>query len=89
LIFGNTQKTVTADELYLFLTPHVISSDEDIDKLRNATKNQSALLEQTDVNARIVPKGDTIQIGEPIKKPAPPVKPKPDSNTTKRPDGSR
>ncbi|MGH7655975.1 MAG: type II secretion system protein GspD [Gemmatimonadaceae bacterium] len=89
LIFGNTQKTVTADELYLFLTPHVISSDEDIDKLRDATKNQSSLLEQTDVNARIVPKGDTIQIGEPIKKPAPPGKPKPDSNTTKRPDDSR
>ena len=89
LLFGNTQKTVTADELYLFLTPHVISSDEDIDKLRNATKSQSSLLEQTDVNARIVPKGDTLQIGDPIKKPVPPAKPKPDSNTTKRPDGAR
>ncbi|MFI5243943.1 MAG: type II secretion system protein GspD, partial [Gemmatimonadales bacterium] len=36
LLFGNTQKTVTANELYLFLTPHVVSSDEDIDKLREA-----------------------------------------------------
>lgn len=91
LLFGNTQKTVTADELYLFLTPHVISSDDDIDKLRNATKNQSSLLEQTDVNARIVPRGDTLQIGDPVKKPRPDsskVKPKPDS-TVKRPDGLR
>jgi type II secretory pathway component GspD/PulD (secretin) len=92
LLFGNTQKSVTADELYLFLTPHVISSDEDIDKLRQATKSQSALLEETDVNARIVPKGDTIQIGDPIKKTKPDssrTKPKPDSTATKRPDGSR
>jgi type II secretory pathway component GspD/PulD (secretin) len=84
LLFGNTQKTVTADELYLFLTPHVVSSDEDIDRLREATKSQSQLLEETNVNARIVPRGDTIQIGEPIKKPAPAAK-KPDSTTTKKP----
>ncbi len=83
LLFGNTQKSVTADELYLFLTPHVVSSDEDIDKLREATKSQSQLLEETNVNARIVPKGDTIQIGDPVKKP------KPDSTTTKRPQGTR
>ena len=87
LLFGNTQKTVTADELYLFLTPHVISSDEDIDKLREATKSQSALLEQTDVDARIVPRGDTLQIGDPIKKPT--AKPKPDSSAAKpKPDSS-
>lgn len=89
LLFGNTQKSVTADELYLFLTPHVISSDEDIDKLREATKMQSPLLEETNVNARIVPKGDTIQVGDPLKKPAATVKPKPDSTTTKRPEGAR
>jgi type II secretory pathway component GspD/PulD (secretin) len=89
LLFGNTQKTVTADELYLFLTPHVISSDEDIDKLREATKSQSTLLEDTNVNARIVPHGDTLQIGDPMKKPSGTVKPKPDSSTTKRPEGSR
>jgi type II secretory pathway component GspD/PulD (secretin) len=86
LLFGNTQKSVTANELYLFLTPHVVSSDEDIDKLREATKSQSQLLEETNVNARIVPKGDTIQIGDPLKKPAPA---KPDSTPTKRPDGAR
>jgi type II secretory pathway component GspD/PulD (secretin) len=94
ILFGSTKKTVTADELYLFLTPHVVSSDEDIDKLREATKSQSVLLEETNVNARIVPRGDTIQIGDPVKKPAGASKPpagavkKPDSTTTKRPDGA-
>jgi type II secretory pathway component GspD/PulD (secretin) len=89
LLFGNTQKTVTADELYLFLTPHVVSSDDDIDKLRDATKNQSELLQETNINASIVPKGDTIQIGDPIKKPAPNAAAKPDSTVKKRPEGTR
>ena len=90
ILFGSTKKTVTADELYLFLTAHVVSSDEDIDKLREATKNQSELLEDTNIGARIVPRGDTIQIGDPIKKPAPaPAPKKPDSAAVKRPDGSR
>lgn len=85
ILFGSTKKTVTANELYLFLTAHVVSSDEDIDKLREATKNQSELLEDTNINARIVPRGDTIQVGDPIKKPAPAPR-KPDSTATKRPD---
>ncbi len=88
LLFGNTQKTVTANELYLFLTPHVVSSDEDIDKLREATKSQSTLLEDTNINGRINPRGDTIQIGDPLKKPAPGAK-KPDSTATKKPEGAR
>jgi type II secretory pathway component GspD/PulD (secretin) len=86
LLFGNTQKTVTANELYLFLTPHVVSSDEDIDKLREATKSQSTLLEDTNINGRINPRGDTIQIGDPLKKPA---AAKPDSIPKKRPEGTR
>ena len=88
ILFGNTQKTVTADELYLFLTPHVVSSDEDIDRLREATKSQSPMLEETNVNARIVPAGDTIQVGEPIKKKPDASQAKPDS-TKKKPDASQ
>ena len=89
ILFGNTQKTVTANELYLFLTPHVVSSDEDIDRLREATKSQSALLEETNIKARIVPKGDTLQIGEPIRKPADPPRPSPDSAAKRPPEGAR
>jgi len=87
-LFGNTQKSVTANELYLFLTPHVVSSDEDIDKLREATKMQSPMLEETNVQPRIVPKGDTIQVGDPIRKRPEAPKPKPDS-AAKRPEGGR
>ena len=36
--------TRTTSELFLFLTPHIISSDEDMDKLRDAVKDGSELL---------------------------------------------
>ena len=32
--FGNTTRTTTTNELFLFLTPHIISSDEDIERFR-------------------------------------------------------
>jgi general secretion pathway protein D len=88
ILFGNTQKTVTADELYLFLTPNDVSSDGGIDRLRAATDSQSPMLEETNVNARIVPAGDTIQVGEPIKKKPDASQAKPDS-TKKKPDAPR
>ena len=71
LLFGQTVHNDAANELFLFLTPHIISSDEDIDKYREAVKNGSELLKQVDVGPRIVPPADTLTT-------------KPD--TTKKPD---
>jgi general secretion pathway protein D len=34
-LFGTTQHTTTNSELFLFLTPHIVSSDEDADRLRS------------------------------------------------------
>ncbi|HLA90899.1 MAG TPA: secretin N-terminal domain-containing protein [Gemmatimonadaceae bacterium] len=82
LLFGNTTRTEDVSELYLFLTPHIISSDEDIDRLREAVKGQSELLQGVNVEARIVPKGDTIQIGTP-------TRPRPDSAAKARPDSAK
>jgi len=60
LIFGNTTVSDETTELYLFLTPHVITSDSDIDKLRDAVKQGSDLLKDVNVDPRIVPKTDTL-----------------------------
>jgi type II secretory pathway component GspD/PulD (secretin) len=79
-IFGNHQRNDSVSELYLFLTPHIISSDEDIDRLREAIKGQSDLLHDVNIDAKIVPKGDTIQIGTPTKV-------KPDSTRKRPPSG--
>ena len=62
LIFGRTTKTTATNELFLFLTPHIISSDEDIDRLRNAVKQGSDLLKEVDVGPRINPGGDTVKV---------------------------
>ena len=61
-LFGHTEHSTTTSELYLFLTPHVIFADEDIDKLREAVKDGSELLKQVPVDARIVPHADTIHV---------------------------
>jgi general secretion pathway protein D len=62
LIFGRTTRSTATNELFLFLTPHIISSDEDIDRLRNAVKQGSDLLREMDIGPRINPGGDTIKV---------------------------
>ncbi|MGE5732689.1 MAG: type II secretion system protein GspD, partial [Gemmatimonas sp.] len=79
LLFGRITKNETTNELFLFLTPHIISSDGDIDKLRDAVKDNSDLLKQLDVGPRIIPRADTLP---PLIKPDS-IK-KPDSLTTLR-----
>jgi len=60
LIFGRTTKTETTSELFLFLTPHIISSDEDIERYRDAVRDGSELLKQMPLGPRIVPRADTL-----------------------------
>lgn len=67
-LFGNTTRHKDETELYLLLTPHIISSDEDLDRVRNAVKNSSELLKNTPLNG-INTGGDTIHVGAPAKKP--------------------
>jgi len=78
-LFGRVTKNETTNELFLFLTPHIISSDTDIDRLRDALRDGSDLLKQIDVGPRIIPRADTLPL---------PTRPdtvkKPDSLTTLR-----
>jgi type II secretory pathway component GspD/PulD (secretin) len=41
-LFGSTSVVTTTSELFLFLTPHIIARDEDVDRLREAMKQGSA-----------------------------------------------
>lgn len=75
LFFGNTATTETTNELFLFLTPHIISSDEDIDRLKQSLQTGSELLKDVPLGPRIVP-GDTLK--------KPPV-----DTTRRRPPGGR
>ena len=62
LLFGRVTRNQDTSELFLFLTPHVISNDEDVDKLRDAVKDGSDLLKHVNVGPHIVPKTDTLTI---------------------------
>jgi len=61
LLFGHVVQNDETTELFLFLTPHIISSDEDIDRLREAVRNHSDLLKTVPVGPNIVPLGDTLR----------------------------
>jgi general secretion pathway protein D len=74
VLFGHTTRSEVTSELFLFLTPHVISSDEDIDRVREGLKQGSELLHQVPVGPRINPMGTTDTL-----------KAKPDT-TMRRPD---
>src|SRR5262245_6138399 len=67
-LFGRTTKNETTSELFVFLTPHIISSDEDMDRYRNAVRDGSTLLKQLNLNPKIIPRSDTLELN-----------PKPDS----------
>ena len=54
-LFGNTTKTTTTNELFLFLTPHIISSDEDIERFRNSLEGSTELLKEMPLKPRITP----------------------------------
>jgi type II secretory pathway component GspD/PulD (secretin) len=62
LLFGSVTRNEDANELFLFLTPHIISSDDDIDKLREGVRNGSEMLKQVNVGPRIVPPADTLPV---------------------------
>jgi len=81
LLFGNTSRTDDTTELFLFLTPHIISSDDDVDKLREAIRDGSKLLQEMNIGPHIIPRADTIPV--PILRP-PTDSTKKDSLTTLR-----
>jgi general secretion pathway protein D len=52
-LFGNTRRSTRTTELFLFLTPHIVSSDEDIDRLRESVRGGSDLLRDVPVEGRL------------------------------------
>ena len=52
-LFGSAVATRTTTELFLFLTPHIIENDGDVDAVRGAVERQSTWLR--DEKARVMP----------------------------------
>ncbi|MGH7447506.1 MAG: secretion protein, partial [Longimicrobiales bacterium] len=57
-LFGSTNRTDVQTELFLFLTPHIISTDEDADRLRREIERGADLLKlQLPEERTILPRG--------------------------------
>ncbi len=79
-LFSHTTESHSTSELFLFLTPHVIYTDTDIDQLRNSVNSNTDLLKQVPTGARFTPAGDTIHVGLPPDS----IRKRPDSTTIVR-----
>ncbi len=74
-LFGSTTRSNRTTELFLFLTPHIVSSDEDIDRMRESIRGSSDMLKGVRIEGRINLGGDTINVGVPdstVKRRVPP-----------------
>jgi general secretion pathway protein D len=45
LLFGSTQRSDIQSELFLFVTPHIIAGDEDMDRINNGLQRGTQLLQ--------------------------------------------
>ena len=54
-LFGATRETDIVSELFLFLTPHVVQSDDDMDRVREAIKENTELLRNLELRPIVPP----------------------------------
>jgi type II secretory pathway component GspD/PulD (secretin) len=65
-LFGNTRRSTRTTELFLFLTPHIVSSDEDVDRLRESVRNANPSLREVPVEGRVIPRADSARTRVPV-----------------------
>jgi general secretion pathway protein D len=62
-LFGSTRRSTRTTEIYLFLTPHIVSSDEDLDRLRDSVRDGSPLLQDMRIEGRLRARPDSVPAG--------------------------
>jgi type II secretory pathway component GspD/PulD (secretin) len=65
-LFGNTRRSTRTTELFLFLTPHIVSSDEDVDRLRESVRSANPSLRDVPVEGRVIPRPDSVRPRTPV-----------------------
>lgn len=60
-LFKSTSTEVTENELFMFLTPHIIATDQDADRLLEDLSRDAELLRPDTMNLSIA--GDTLEVG--------------------------
>ncbi len=44
LLFSSTERTTSESELFIFLTPHIVSTDEDVDRVHERVESETRLI---------------------------------------------
>ena len=66
-LFGSNRKTMANSELFLFLTPHIISDDDDFDQARDSVLSQAPELEKALREEGVKVVGPTVgPLGQPV-----------------------
>ena len=73
-LFGTTRNTDIVSELFLFLTPHVVQTDDDMDRVREAIKENTELLRNLELRP-IVPPNPAGPVQLPPRPAPPPAAP--------------
>jgi general secretion pathway protein D len=61
-LFGSTTESDSNSELFLFLTPHVVMTDEDADRMKSEIEKNSSLLEPLlPISPLITPRGAVVK----------------------------
>lgn len=55
VLFGTTTNTSTSTELFLFLTPHIVAEDDDVDRLREHIEERPGIRDELPRNAPVGP----------------------------------
>lgn len=66
-LFGSTHNTDSNSELYLFLTPHIVMTDEEVDRIRKELEQRSESLKDGEATRPLVPAASSPPI--PVKPP--------------------
>jgi len=66
-VFGTTHNTTSNSELFLFLTPHVIANDDDLDRMRDTVQQEAPMLDKMiqEQSPKLVPSPLTGTSGTP------------------------
>jgi general secretion pathway protein D len=70
-LFGSTKNVDNNTELFLFLTPHIVMTDEEVDRIRKEIEQHSDMLKDGEATKMLIPPPSTVPT------PIPPVKPAP------------
>jgi general secretion pathway protein D len=71
VLFGSTKNVDNNTELFLFLTPHIVMTDEEVDRIKKELEQRSDVLKSGEATQPLIPPRSTVPPPSPVVKPPP------------------